>query len=371
MGYSDPVKGALSDWLAKKKSRQLQEEAERKTDAMRQHEYDVARRSILGEFSSQPISACYECVRNAKAARRRERLDLVNRVIVSNPELAAVAARLRQDMDEVENMRCAKHVYLANDPDAPEDLRDNPPPGFKKATPEQLEELGLDKSLLEPENHHFRAAVYIKDPVVWGANPKPGAILAFRGSTSAEEDWQNNFAQDANRESEYYRKAVEIGNGFAKNETRLHIVGHSLGGGLASAAQGGSGLTASTYNAAGLHPKTVARYSSDLHHMAAEPSKITAIRINGEVLTKTQEDVIGSKGLSLLANKAVGRQRDLIPSHEQSYFENMKKNGEANVDDDYGTYLHGMDEVIDSTEKVKIEDESALKARLKEEEPRE
>jgi hypothetical protein len=364
MGFSDSIKGALSDWLAKKKSQQLLGEAERKSDAMRQHEYDVARRSILGEFSSQPISACYECVRNAKAARRRERLDLVNRAIVSHPELAAVAARLRQDMDEVENMRCAKHVYLANDPDAPDDLRNNPPPGFKKATPEQLEELGLDKSLLEPENHHFRAAVYIKDPAVWGANPKPGAILAFRGSTSAEEDWLNNFAQDANRESEYYRKAVEIGNGFAKNEASLHIVGHSLGGGLASAAQGGSGLTASTYNAAGLHPETVARYSRNLDHMAAEPAKITAIRINGEVLTTTQESLLGSKGLSLLANKAVGHKRDILPSHDQSYFEKLKQNGKTGAGDNYDTYLHGMDEVIDSTEKVKIGDESALKACL-------
>jgi hypothetical protein len=364
MGYSDPLKGALSDWLAKKKSRQLQEEAERKTDAMRQHEYDVARRSILGEFSSQPISACYECVRNAKAARRRERLDLVNRVIVSNPELAAVAARLRQDMDEVENMRCAKHVYLANDPDAPEDLRDNPPPGFTKATPEQLEKLGLKKGLLEPRSRQFRAAVYVKDPAVWGANPEPEAILAFRGSTSAEEDWQNNFAQDANRESEYYRKAVQIGNRLAKNHPSVHIVGHSLGGGLASAAQGGSGLTASSYNSAGLHPETVSRYSWDLDHMAAESGKITAIRLNGEVLTKTQESVLGSKGLSLLANKAVGRKRDILPSHDHSSFDTLKKNGETGPNDDYYTYLHGMDEVIDSTERVKSEDESVLKNAL-------
>jgi hypothetical protein len=364
MGYSDPLKGALSGWLAKKKSRQLQEEAERKTNAMRQHEYDVARKSILGEFSSLPISACYECVRNAKAARRRERLDLVNRAIVSHPELAAVAARLRQDMDEVENMRCAKHVYLANDPDAPDDLRNNPPPGFKKATPEQLEKIGLEKDQLEPENQHFRAAVYIKDPAVWGANPKPEAILAFRGSTTAEEDWQNNFAQDANKKSDYYRRAVGIGNSLAKNSPSLHIVGHSLGGGLASAAQGGSGLTASSYNAAGLHPETVARYSKDLDHVAAEPAKITAIRLNGEVLTKTQESFLDSKGLSLLANQAVGRKRDILPSHEQNYFEKLKNNGKTGANDDYATYLHGMDEVIDSTEKVKIGDESALKACL-------
>jgi hypothetical protein len=124
------------------------------------------------------------------------------------------------------------------------------------------------------------------------------------------------------------------------------------------------GLTASTYNAAGLHPETIARYSKDLHHLAAEPDKITAVRINGEVLTKTQESVLGSKGLSLLANKAVGRKRGLLPSHDQSYFENLKTNGKNSINDTYDTYLHGMDEVIDSTEKVKRDDESVLKASL-------
>jgi hypothetical protein len=69
----------------------------------------------------------------------------------------------------------------------------------------------------------------------------------------------------------YYHNAVQIGNTLAMNNCSAHIVGHSLGGGLASAAQGGSGLTASTYNAAGLHPETVARYSEDAQHMAAEP----------------------------------------------------------------------------------------------------
>lgn len=51
-----------------------------------------------------------------------------------------------------------------------------------------------------------------------------------------------------------------------------------------------------TYNAAGLHPNTVARYSEDRNHMQAEAAKIAAFRIDGEVLTKTQESLWGSKG---------------------------------------------------------------------------
>ena len=160
----------------------------------------------------------------------------------------------------------------------------------------------------------------------------------------------------------YYRNAVQVGNRLAANHSNVHIVGHSLGGGLASAAQGGSGLTASTYNAAGLHPATVARYSEDAQHMNAEGEKITAIRVKGEVLTKTQESLFGSGGLSLLANDAAGRKRDLPPSHDEEYFNKLKIEKMANDKDRYDTYLHGMDEVIDSTERQKMADEAALKA---------
>jgi len=359
---ADALKGKLTSSLAKGKAKELQEAAARKTDAIRQYEYVVARRSILGDLSSLPISATQECIVNTKAARRKERLRLVNEEMVACPEHGTEAARLRKDMDEVENMRCAKHVYLANDPDAPVELRDNPPPGFKKATAEQMEKMGLNEKMLNPEKSNFKAAAYIKDPAVWGSDPKPEAVVAFRGSTPADEDWQNNFNQDANKDAPYYRNAVQIGNALAAMDASIHIVGHSLGGGLASAAQGGSGLTASTYNAAGLHPATVARYTQDAQHMAAETEKITTIRVKGEVLTKTQENLWGSNGLSLLANDAVGIKQDISPSHNEASFEKLKEQKKVDAVDSYDTYLHGMDEVIDSTEKSKVSDEVVLKS---------
>lgn len=177
MGLSDPIKGAVAPWLAEKQSRKLQEGTARKTDAMRQQDYDVARQSMLGEFSSEPYSNCQACMANAKAARRKERLDLTKRALATCPE----------------------------------------------------------------------------------------------------------------------------------------------------------------------------------HE--AEANKITAIRVEGEVLTKTQES--GLTGM--LANQAVGTKRDLAPSHDEAYLEGLKKAGKADAQDDYATYLHGMDEVIDSTEKQKREDEAALK----------
>jgi hypothetical protein len=154
MGLSDPLKGALASWLAEKKSQKLQAGVARKTDAIRQNDYDVARQSMLGEFSSEPFSICQECVANAKAARRKERLDLTKRALATCPDHEGEARRLRENMDEVENMRCAKHVYLANDPNAPAELRDNPPPGFKKATEEDLAKMGLDRKSTRLNSSH-------------------------------------------------------------------------------------------------------------------------------------------------------------------------------------------------------------------------
>ena len=362
MGLRDFIKSKLADKLASSKAREMQAGAAAKTDAIRQQDYDAARQSMLGEFAGTPIAGCPQCMASAKAQRRADRLQLVNTSMLTCPEHAAEAQRLRADMDEVENMRCAKQVYIDNDPNAPADLKTGAPIGFTKATPDQLAEMGLDQDMLTPPNSEFKAAVYMKDPAVWGDDMEPPSIVAFRGSTPATEDWENNFHQDANMDAPYYRNAVQIGNALAKSGADTQLVGHSLGGGLASAAQGGSGLPASTYNSAGLNSSTVARYSTDLSHTAADPASITAIRVKGEILTKTQESLFGSKGLSLMANSAVGTKHDIDPVHDPAYLDSLKAEGKAAATDDYSTYLHGMDEVIGSMEKEKSSDEATLKA---------
>lgn len=362
MGLRDFIKSKLADKLAASKAREMQAGAAAKTDAIRQQDYDAARQSMLGDFANTPIAGCPQCMANAKAQRRADRLALVNNSMLNCPEHAAEAQRLRADMDEVENMRCAKQVYIDNDPTAPADLKTGAPVGFTKATPEQLADMGLDQDMLTPTNSDFKAAVYMKDPEVWGDDMDPPTIVAFRGSTPATEDWVNNFHQDANMDAPYYKNAVEIGNTLADNDVNARLVGHSLGGGLASAAQGGSGLSASTYNSAGLNSSTVARYSSDPSHAVADASQITAIRVKGEILTKTQESLFGSKGLSIMANSAVGTKRDIDPVHDAAYLDALKAKGAAAAGDDYSTYLHGMDEVIGSMEKEKSGDEATLKA---------
>ena len=88
--------------------------------------------------------------------------------------------------------------------------------------------------------------------------------------------------------------------------------------------------------------------------------------MKGEILTKSQE-----KGLSsVVAPGAVGVKRDLEPSHDRSYYQAHEgkfdraaadKNKQTyDENEEYSTYLHGMDEVIDSMEAQKQADQKAI-----------
>ena len=124
----------------------------------------------------------------------------------------------------------------------------------------------------------------------------------------------------------------------------VQLVGHSLGGGLASAAQGGSGALATTFNAAGLHPETVRRHSKIPERDQAEAAKVLAYQVEGEVVTTTQETGL----LSMFAHPAVG-QRAVVPPADPALMADER---------------HGMNEVIDAIENQKAGDEAAIEACL-------
>jgi hypothetical protein len=143
-------------------------------------------------------------------------------------------------------------------------------------------------------------------------------------------DWKNNLLQGMNKDSAYYSRAVSIGKALAKSGADVDIVGHSLGGGMASAASRTSGLAATTFNSAGLNPSTVARYGG-----TPVASDIQAYRVEGEVLTAAQEKSHG------LMPTAVGEPH-ILPGQGGSIAK------------------HGMDKVIDGIEQQKTEDQTTI-----------
>lgn len=211
------------------------------------------------------------------------------------------------------------------------------------------EDLTLDKS-------NFKADVYMPDKEVFGSDMKP--TLAFKG-TSTLEDWKNNLAQAANFESPYYKKAVELGKLLGESNANVDITGHSLGGGMASAASVASGNAATTFNAAGLHPKTVGRYGG-----SPQSSPVQAYRVSGEVLTGVQEPGLKAYGAGAGASTALG----LGPAPGVAAVGALDANAPKAVGSPHELPAssmspvgkHGMNDVVDGIEAQKSEDQATL-----------
>lgn len=207
----------------------------------------------------------------------------------------------------------------------------------------ELDETTL-KDLLKPEASGFRAEIYLPDPEVLGPGYKP--TLVFKGSTgqvvepdgalrdtSIEDFLGNNFPQSIGMKTDYYDRAMDIALELKDAGLDFDIAGHSLAGGKAAAASAVTGMRAFTFNAAGLHPATASRFSSEHGDLPLYDTRetVTAWEVQGEVLNAgVQGDLRGMSALHrermalLLSNAAdvmqhtpVGRdyiEQRLIPS---------------------------------------------------------
>jgi hypothetical protein len=126
----------------------------------------------------------------------------------------------------------------------------------------------------------------LRDPRLWN-NPRSGFnaslyydelsgeyIVAYRG-TQGPGDMENNFLQAHGLEAPQYDRGMTLGRTInAENEfllrsgpyaqgaqAPLHFTGHSLGGGLASAAGTTTGRGFTSFNSAGLHTATVPSFT--------------------------------------------------------------------------------------------------------------
>lgn len=186
-----------------------------------------------------------------------------------------------------------------------------PPAGWTRASehPEQLKAMApqlTDRQIariLRPEDSGYRAEIYLPDKSVFGDDAKP--VLVFKGSTgmivdpaapggrreSASEDFlANNIPQGLGLKTDYYDRAMDAAV-LLKNQPgfQFEIAGHSLAGGMASAASAVTGVEATTFNAAGLHPNTAQRYATEHGLTVYNPrDSVAAYQVGGEMLTDGQ-----------------------------------------------------------------------------------
>lgn len=165
--------------------------------------------------------------------------------------------------------------------------RPSPPPGFRVADQGDLDRLNLTESMLEQPGSSFRARVYVT-----GSGADERYVVAFRGSQSGE-DWLNNGQQAVGADSESYNKALAIGQRLSRSDAPVTLTGHSLGGGLASAASIASGRPADTFNAAGLHGDTIRDAGQIAAAAGRSAGTVEAFHVRGEALTAAQEGTDG------------------------------------------------------------------------------
>lgn len=189
-----------------------------------------------------------------------------------------------------------------------------PPAGWTRASehPEQLRALApqlTDKQIadmLHPDKSGYRAEVYLPDKSVLGPDAKP--VLVFKGSTgaivdpaapggrreSASEDFlANNIPQGLGLKTDYYDRAMDAARLLQRQpDFKFEIAGHSLAGGMASAASAVTGVEATTFNAAGLHPNTAQRYAQENGLTVYNPrDTVKAFQVGGEMLTDGQAGI--------------------------------------------------------------------------------
>jgi len=90
-------------------------------------------------------------------------------------------------------------------------------------------------------------------------------VLAFAGtSPDSWANWRANFKQAFGIESGQYTAGIDLAMNLNSSYSGISFTGHSLGGGIASAAAAVTGRHATVFNAAGVHANTVTRYGASL-----------------------------------------------------------------------------------------------------------
>lgn len=222
---------------------------------------------------------------------------------LGTPEAVADLRQLKSMHHAAESSRLGQDVYASAAGEG------QSPVGWRRGSEDldflrrQVPELAnlTNQRLLEyfkPDESGFRAEIYLPDPEILGPGYKP--TIAFKGSsgpielangttrdTTLEDFAGINGPQAIGLQTDYYDRAMILARDFKQLGVSVDYTGHSLAGGMATAAVAVSGERAVTVNAAPLHPMTAQRFANqnpgvELH----DPNpRITAYQVQGELLS--------------------------------------------------------------------------------------
>lgn len=303
----------------------------------------------------------------SKQERWKARNNLITRGSRSiYPDARIASERLKVNNIAVERAKLSESIYDVTDPTQP---LLNPPEGWKDISNDIQ---ALNKINLRPEDLYdsqkspgFLARVYSPDKTVFGEEMP--TTVALRGTrVLSSKDWANNFSQGINLDSSYYRQAASLGSKLSMSKSPVHITGHSLGGGLASLTSIVSGQPATTFNAAGLNPKTLDHYGAIA---LGNPDNIQAFRLKGDILTRGQEVNLlddyeafgGSTGMQIAGGPGLLLGKEIISSLIPDAIGQKKV---IHTDSGSSVGNHMIGKTIESIEQEKEDDIATISHRL-------
>ncbi|MGH9379686.1 MAG: hypothetical protein ACRD2Z_03590 [Thermoanaerobaculia bacterium] len=249
----------------------------------------------------------------ARAGRIREQRELL---LAAYRQAASTGdAQLEREADELaEQARHRDILGLTRTLGTSDAPGDQPPAGWREATDVELALYGLTREDLRSNaaGEGFNAELYLPDPAVFGPDARP--VLTFEGTDFGDpNDVNADVAQAMGHPDEYYERAMEIAVRVSDaTNGEVTFAGHSLGGGLATAAALVTGGEAVVSNPAGVHPDTSARFLEErgLTPPADAAGRITTYVVEGDLLTGLQGATSGlsadnADGLATVFNGAV------------------------------------------------------------------
>ena len=179
-------------------------------------------------------------------------------------------------------------AYIASDVYKTDSTGSAGPGGWSRLSDNDLLAHGIDPQNLHSDATGFQAGIY--------TDGHGDYVLAFAGTDfKSIADWRANLGQGLGLQTAQYRQAEVVAQdareAFGDN---LAITGHSLGGGLASAASLATGTPAVTFNPAGLSDQTLRDlgFSPNQERAIASEGLIRRYDTQHDILTNLQQNVL-------------------------------------------------------------------------------
>jgi len=285
--------------------------------------------------------------------------------LITAPSAPAQTAleRLGRNNVAVERAKLSGHVYHSDafDLDAlgrPTTLCTPEPEGWHMLNARELTEKGVSSEMLLDPKSGFKAAMYQSS-----FERPPKLVIAYAG-TEDKKDIISDLRQGVGLKDAQYDRAMSLAKTVVKNTDPIDVetTGHSLGGGLASAATVVTGTKGYTFNAAGLHANTVKRPPYDVSRTAMheQGALIDAYRSTSDPLNNAQKASLVTRGVVL--PKALGVPHLVAPAAKwQHDWRELVKGNPLTAAKTMALHGHGISpQMVDHIEAEKDVDTATL-----------